>query len=276
MVRIILIFVTMMLAMASGISFSHEKNKLKQLINPHEKKAILEGKILTTVFLKNHGTYSNHSQSDSIEALTLPYSETTDYSVYEMLAVEKAFIPFDLDAERFLPLFNSLTAYSQFAGIHYYSRMDKKIQPYILSSYRITSPQNDMPVDDEKHDSIPADYAAYFMIEDNRFGKLLMQSHVLTQNNNIDIRNRTLEPMARLFIPINNAGEYEQQVFFLYDTQVKGFYYYSMQAMRIRSELLLKLGQLTPFNFASRLRALTVHFAMLLGHDWKDRLIPDT
>jgi hypothetical protein len=264
----------MMLAMTPGISFSHEKNKLNQLINPYEKKAIVEGKILTTVFLKNHGTYSNHSQSDSIEALTLPYSETTDYSAYEMLAVEKAFIPFDLDTENFLSLFNSLTAYAQLAGINYYSRMDKKLQPYILSSYRIKSPKNDVPVDDDKHDSIPAEYTAYFTIEDNRFGKLLMRSKVLTQNNNIVIRNRTLEPMARLFIPINNTGEYEQQVFFLYDTQLKGFYYYSMQAMRIRSGLLLKLGQLTPFNFASRVRALTVHFAMLMGHDWNDRLIP--
>lgn len=274
MVRAIALFITIMLAMASAFVSAHEINQLDQLINPEERKATREGEILTTVFLKNHELYSNQLKSDPIDNLRVSDSPTTDYSDYEMLAVEKAFISFDLNSENILSIFNKLTSYSQLAGMNYYSRTDKNLRPYILSSYRIESPQNTAPVDDHKHDSVPTDYTAYFMIEDNRFGKLLMHSNVSTQNNNIIIRNTTLEPMARMFIPINRAGEYEQQIFLLYDKQMEGFYYYSMQAMRIRSELLLKLGQLTPFNFASRMRALTVHFAMLLGHDWKDRLIP--
>ncbi len=248
---------------------------LNQLIDPDEQKAVLEGEILTTAYLKNHEIFSNQPQSNFIETAKLPGGDTTDYSMYEMLSVEKAFIPFDLDSENFLQLFNSLTAYTRLAGIRYYSRTDKKLQPYILSSHRIKSPQNLATVEDEKHTAIPTEYTAYFVIEDNRFGKLRMQSNILTQNKNITIRNRTIEPMSKLLIPINKPGEYEQQVFLFYDNNSKGFFYYSMQAMRIRSGFFLKLSQLTADNFANRSRALTVYFAGLFGHDWKHRLVPE-
>ena len=111
------------------------------------------------------------------------------------------------------------------------------------------------------------------MIKDNRFGEMPMQSHISISKNNISILNKTLEPMSKVFIGINKAGEYEQQVFLLYDHDVRGFFYYYLQAMRIRSNFFLRLSGLTPPNFANRARALTIHFAALLGHDWKDRLI---
>ena len=273
-VRTVATFVSIILAITPATVFSNENTPLNQLISQDEQKAILDGKILTTAYLKNHKIFSNYSGHDSIKSLTLPGSEISDYSNYEMIAVEKAFIPFELDSENFLGLFNKLTAYRKLTGINYYSRTDEKLQPYILSSYRINSPQNDVAVEDDKHDAVPEEYTAYINLKDNRFGKLMMQSHISIQNNDIIIRNKTLEPMKKMFIRINNAGEYEQQNYFFYDHELKGFYYYSMQAMRIRSGLFLKLSQLTPDNFANRIRALTVHFASLFGHNWQDKLIP--
>ena len=271
--RVVIVLVVMLMLIPVS-AFTAEKAMLEQLINADEMKSVLEGKILTSVYLKNHEIYSNHLQDDSTRVIKPANSESIDYSAYEMVAVEKAFIPFDLESEDFLSLYNRLTAFSRLAGISYHSQTDQKLQPYIIHSYLVESPENDVAVDDKIHKAVPADYTAYFRIKDNRFGKLLMRSHVSTQNNNIIIKNRTLQPMTRFLIKINDAGEYEQQVFFLYDSYSRGFYYYAMQVMRIRSEFFLKLSQLTPSNFANRVRALTVYFAGVFGHDWQDRLVP--
>lgn len=273
MIRAIVNFAAMMLAVIPATAFSYEKPLLDQLINPDEQKMVVEGKILTTAYLENHRIFSNYLENASIEALTMPHASMTDFSAYELLAVEKAFIPFVLNSENFLALFNSLTAYSQLSGMRYFSLTDKRLKPYILSSFRINYPDKDVLLNDEKHDALPSDYSAYVMIEDNRFGKLLMRNNISVQNNNLVIRNQTLEPMSKLFIPINKSGEYEQQVWLMYDDDAKGFFYYSLQAMRIRSGFFLKLSQLTPDNVANRIRALTVHLAGLMGHDWKDRII---
>lgn len=273
MMRVITTFAAMILAAIPVCAFSYDKTLLSQLLTPYEQKAVLEGNILTMAYLKDHKIFSNYPESLSIKAQALPDNTTGDYSDYELLGVEKAFIPFTLNTENLLALFNNLTAYSQLSGMRYYSRTDKRLQPYILSSFRIDSPDNDEPVNDEKYDTLPSDYSAYVLIEDNRFGKLLIRNNISVQNNNIAIRNKTLEPMSKLFIPINKSGDYEQQMWLMYDDDAKGFFYYSMHAMRIRSGLFLKLSQLTPGNMANRIRALTVHLAARMGHDWKDRII---
>lgn len=273
MIRAIATFAAVLFAAIPVTVFSSENPQLNQLINPDEQKLVVDGKILTTAYLVNHEIFSNHLENASIAALTLPEGSMKEFSAYELLAVEKAFIPFTLNAENFLTLFNSLTAYSQLAGMPYYSRTDKRLQPYILSSFRVDPPENDVLVDDEKHDAIPSGYSAYVVIEDNRFGKLLMRNTISVQNNNLVIHNRTLEPMSKFFIPINRSGEYQQQIWLMYDDDAEGFFYYSLQAMRIRSHFFLTLSQLSPENVANRIRALTVHLAGLMGHDWKDRII---
>lgn len=273
MIRVIVIVAVMMLAANPVAVCSCENPRLEQLFNPQEQKLVIEGKILTTAYLENHRIFSNHQENVTLETLALPDGSTTDFSSYELLAVEKAFIPYTPNAENLLTLFNKLTAYSELSGMNYYSRTDNRLQPYILSSFRIDSPVNAVFVNDEKHAVLPSDYTAYVVLEDNRFGKLLMRNKISLQNHNITICHKTVEPMSKWLIPINKPGENELQMWLIYDDTAKGYFYYSMQAMRIRSQFLLKISQLTPDNVANRIRAMTVHLAGLMGHDWKDRMI---
>ncbi|MDX1351289.1 MAG: DUF6675 family protein, partial [Putridiphycobacter sp.] len=150
MMRFIVTFAVMILAAIPVCAFSYDKTLLSQLFSPYEQKAVLEGNILTRAYLKNHEIFSNYPENLSSKALTPADDTVNDYSDYELLGVEKAFIPFTLNTENLLALFNSLTAYRQLSGMRYYSRTDKRLQPYILSSFRIDSPDNDVLLKDEK------------------------------------------------------------------------------------------------------------------------------
>lgn len=256
----------------AGPASSAAASLIQTYFTEQEKEEVLNGGIITTAYLKNHKIVSTRPYSVKPEIPKTQYIKDSNYASYEMMAVEKAFIPFRLTNEAFRDSYNILTQYSSLSGVNYYSRTESKYLPFIKDSYRIRSPDDHKPVKDIAYNRIPAKQICYFEIEDNRFGKLTFESRVYVEGNNILVRNVSLQPMTKLLFKINEAGEYELNHFFLYDPDAAGFFYYAFHAMRIRSDFFLGLSNLTPENFADRIRAVTVHMVGYFGHDWSDRI----
>lgn len=239
-----------------------------------EAEKVVQGNIITQAYLKYHNTISTEDHNYAISIPKTKYTEDTEYSEYEMIAVEKAFLPYRLDKKTILELYNNLTNYSKLSGIHYYSRSEARMRPFILSSFRIDTPDSKHPIKDSAYGNIVPERTNYFRIEDNRFGKLIFESKVYNEENNMIIKNVCIQPMKKFAFTINNKGEYQLTYIFIYDRTAKGFFYYAFHAMRIRSDSILKLGLLRPENFANRLRAITIHMAKYFSIDWSDKNRP--
>jgi hypothetical protein len=235
-----------------------------------EEEKVSNGGIVSISFLFGDKTRSTESAADTIRIPTC--SLLRDYSEYEVLCTEQAFFPIQIMESTTLDFLNYIVQYSGLAGLHYYSETDKRIQPEILASTRILSAEKAQPVADSSYSSVLAECVHYFQIQDNRFGKLRLMSQVFVRGNNFIIRNTSIQPMSKLGFLINRPGEYETIFILIYDASRSGYFYYALQAMRLRSHFLLKLGKLTAENMANRLRASTVYLARFFKLDWSDRL----
>ena len=55
------------------------------------------------------------------------------------------------------------------------------------------------------------------------------------------------------------------------DKDRKGYFYYAVHAMKVRSGLIKTFGRLSPESFANRIRAMTVHIAAFFEMGWSQR-----
>ncbi len=247
-----------------------EKISIQKFFDSAEKETVLNGGIITKSFLKNAGdAYAADTKPD----INIPPTRYTgaDLKNYEMLCIEKAFFPLVLSAVSKLSVFNILASASNLKGMRYFSRTDSRIKTLILNSARIESPEKKTPIKEAVHNTIPPAIINYFTASDNRFGELTFRSELYNEGDNFIVKNVCIEPMEKYFISINNKEEYQVISFYIYDNAAGGYFYYSVNAMRIRSSYFLKLGMLSAENFANRIRGSTVHMAKLLGLDWSDK-----
>ncbi len=230
-----------------------------------EKKAVLEGEIITGVF-RNTGTGGRKA--------AVPKTRFTreDYPAYEIVITEKAFIPYTLNGSAAVRLFNNLAAYSKLSGTCYYSVTDKKVETLILRSTRVEDSVKLTPLRDNVYGGVRGETISYFKIEDNRFGDTVFKSRIYSEGDNFIVKNISTHPLKKFGFTVNESGEYHFTFFFLYDKDAKGYFYYAAQALRVRSVYFQKLGIVSSESFANRLRAMTVYFAGLMGRDWRGRL----
>jgi hypothetical protein len=240
---------------------------LKNIFNLEEIEKIKNNEIIARMFLKY-----NPEKANTHLKIEIPVTKFTNenFSVYEMLVDEKAFIPYKINPESKLKFYNILTSYSKLRGMVYYSRRIAKTQELILNCFRVESPNNKKLVPDKIYDSIQPKIENYFLQEDNKFGKLLFKSELYNEENSFVMVNTCMQPI----FPINNKEDYKMISFFIYDKESEGFYYYSLNAMRIRFALELLIKKTNATLFSNRLRAGTVHLSKLIGLDWSNKINP--
>jgi hypothetical protein len=252
-------------------AYAAERISIVSLFDRTEKDTVLKGGIITKSFLKNAG--SAHTPNTNPE-INIPLTQYTgaDLKDYEMLCIEKAFFPYVLTSESKLSVYNILASASKLTGMRYFSRTDSKSETLILNSGRIESPEKKTSVKEVAYGTISPKIINYFITTDNRFGELTFRSELNNEGYSFILKNVCIEPMEKYFISINNKEEYQLISFYIYDKAAGGYFYYSINAMRIRSSYFLKLGMLSAENFANRIRGSTVHMAKLLGIDWDNRI----
>ena len=94
------------------------KELKKVFFSTSEMKRVISGDIITRMYLK----YNTLGENTHLK-IQIPQTNFTieDFSRYEMITDEKAFIPFDLNTKSKLRLYNILNAYSRLEGMKYWS-----------------------------------------------------------------------------------------------------------------------------------------------------------
>ena len=242
---------------------------LQSLFSAAEITAVLQGKIITRTYLKGSPSVNVGNRND----LRIPSSEYIgDFSNYEMVADEKAFIPYRLTKENRLAFYNLLASHSRLTGMKYYSRTDNKLEPFIIDSHSVDSTEGVRGTADPVYASIEKKRESFFRIRDNRFGDMVFRSNLYSEGDCFIVKNTCAVPLSKYGLSLSRAGEYQMINVLLYDGKAGGFYYYAVHALRIRSDALLKSGMLSAWSFANRLRAGTIHTARMLGVDLMDKI----
>ncbi|MEJ1353381.1 MAG: DUF6675 family protein [Candidatus Sedimenticola sp. (ex Thyasira tokunagai)] len=240
---------------------------------PDEKSRALAGTIISYTYLKGSSVIS--SEGDPPSEITLPdteYIRGAEYADYEMLAVEKAFIPYPSPDPLDVNIYNRLTSYAGLKGMNYYSKTEGERIPLIIESSRIPSPKIESPLKDVIYKSIPVSRTDFFRMVDNRFGELRFKSEVESVGDHFIVRHTSTHGLKRWVFDVNEPGENRLIYLLFRDRVAGGYFYYAFHGMRIRSGFILGLGMLLPENFANRLRAGTVNAAKQFGIDWSDRI----
>jgi len=242
---------------------------IKSFFSEPEINIVLKGGIITKAYLKSKDTVHTPNSDKSIN---LPGTKYTDkgLSGYEMICIEKAFLPCKNLKEIRQIFYAGLNNAAKLTEVMYYSRTDKEFRQLITESRSISLSGEDRHANDATMQPASVNY---FRIADNRFGSLEFKGELFDEGNAYILKNTCVQPMKKYLALINKKYEYRLISFFIYDNNAGGYFLYSVNAMRIRSSMILNLGLLRPESFGNRIRAYTVYFAGLLGLNWKDRLI---
>ncbi len=235
---------------------------------------IKNGEIITRMYTKNNAVGEN---TDLIINIPKTKYINEDFSIYEMVTDEKAFIPYKLDSnEKKLNFYNTLCSYSKLKGMKYFSRRIQKIEQLIIDSYLIESINKKKKLNDITCSAILPQADNYFIQKDNKFGELIFKSTIYNDGDNFIMINTCLEPISNGILTMCKKEEYKFITYFIYDKESNGFFYYSANIMRIRLDFVLKKGKFTlyPTTFSNRLRATTVHLVKLLGINWDNKINP--
>lgn len=272
MKRIILFFIINILYIFN--LYSQSPLSVETFFNSKEIERVLKGEIITRMYIKDNASGENTDLK-----IDIPNTKYTneDFSIYEVIVDEKAFIQYKMeDTSSMLKFYNVLTAYSKLKGMQYYTRMRKRKETFILESSKI-NPKNNSLIPDEIYNEIKPKIENYFLQKDNKFGKLTFKSELYNEGNDFVAINTCIHPISSFVFVINKKEETKFINYFFYNEEEKGFYYYSINIMRVRLDFLLKennIMTLNPTLFSNRLRASTVHLAKMLGLNWEDKLNP--
>jgi hypothetical protein len=241
--------------------------KLNDIFNKDEILRVKNGEIISRMYLKtNPENVNTHLKID------IPKTQFTpeDYSIYEVLNDEKAFIPYKISDESKLKLYNTLTSFSKSTGMVYYSRRIAQPQTFIIFCSKVDSLKNKKNLPDSIYNEINPKIENYFIQQDNKFGKFVYKSDLYNFYDDFVMVNTCMEPMS----VINSKGDTKIVSFFIYSKEDNGYFYYTVSSMRIRFGLSLITGKTNATLFSNRLRASTVHLVKLLGLNWDDKLNP--
>jgi hypothetical protein len=247
---------------------------LNDIFTSKEIARLKNGEIITRMYIKNNAVKENTDLKIEVPKAKFIHE---DFSPYEMITDEKAFIPYKLDEKSKLSFYNTIQSFSKLKGMTYYSRRIQKVETLILDCYRIESISNKKRTNDVMYNSILPKITNYFIQKDNRFGSLTFKSELYNEGDNFILINTCMDKLSKLIFNISNKEEYKFITYFIYDKQAGGYYYYSVNLLRIRDESFLKKGSkltLYPTTFSNRLRGATVRVAKLLGLNWDDKINP--
>lgn len=239
--------------------------------NYSQSQQVRAGNILTRSFVNGHPGFNTSRRNSPFGIPEHPLIPET-VTNYEAVTEERAFFPLKVTESSNLKVYNMFFAYSGLEGMSYYSRTDDDMNIFLEESYRIADPENLRRIPDMKFSGIQRKTSNYFMVSDNRFGRIIFKSETFANGNSFLQRNRSVHSLSKLGFSIAGRGEYILISVCIASEQNDGFYWYVMHAVNVRSSILMKAGFLNSESFANRARAETVHRAGLLGLDWSGKI----
>jgi len=261
-VVIALSFILSAVYSSSGIS-------LKSFFTDNEIRLAVNGEFLTSVALKGKGNVS----SAGIE-ITSPVQNsyiTASFSGFDMVAVEKGFFYMDNSGANRLKIYRALTDFYSLKGMIYYSKTQGTTSNLVLDSYRIQSPDDYVRYSPEDK-SIPESSFSHFAARDNRLGLVTFASELVSKGDDFIMINSSTGTSTKFGMKIFDPGDYRIYKFLIYDRKLKGYFFYGVQLMKVRSGILSRIDLLKPDSFGNRLRAEDIHFLKIIGIDRTGKL----
>jgi len=252
-----------------AILYSSSILSIKSFFTTAEMKLAVSGEFLTSVSLKGKGEV----HSPGVETFTPvknSYIAVSSYG-YDMAAVEKGFFPMEGNSSNRLKIFKSLTDFSLLKGMSYYSMTEGKNIPLVLESYRIQTPE-DYIKENIKDKNIPESSLSHFAIKDNRLGLLTFKCEFICSGENFISVNTSTGNSSKFGMSIFYPGDYRIYKIFIYDRKLKGYFFYTVQYMKVRSSILSKIDLIKPESFGNRVRAENIHFMKNTGIDKSGKL----
>ena len=170
-----------------------------------------------------------------------------------------------------LKIYRTLTGFSALKGMSYYSQTQGTISTLILDGYKIKSPEDNVVINTKDRD-IPEKIISHFAVKDNRLGSLYFRSEFINNGDNFIVNNTSIGNSTKFGMKIFNSGDYSIHKIFIYDRTLKGYFFYTTQFMKVRSDILNKINLIKPESFGNRIRAENVHFLKSLGIDRTGKL----
>jgi len=241
------------------------ESSIPQIFPSAEKLMLREGKIMTFVYMKGKG---NAVSNVSDVAMFLNISALpAGWDKYDVVLVEKAYLKVKVSESSRIKIFNTITARSRLKGMKYYSISESGIKSLILESCRVRSCRDRSYVADEILSTIPARSESSFVIKDNRLGTICFNGSVEYRDGLFIENNVSCGKVSRLGMRVFNDGGYVVKHYIVPDESGGGYFYCSVQIMKVESSIMKKLDLLNPENFGNRLRGETVHFFRRMGYD---------
>ena len=262
-VKKLLFSITLILIIAASPSSESSQTsfKLQEIFTPQEIGHVRTGRILGYARIEGKGeAYVNGISVSFPRGAGSIYDNPWGYSV---AAVEKAFCKGDLSEGGMI--FRRLGDYPALQGMQYYSISENKPKTLILASWLSGGSSVKGSGEDLTSHS-------YFTIKDNRLGTIPFRGEVRSGRGTVYAASICSGSVSRYGMRIFEPGDYRAYKFFIYDKGAGGWFYCSVQLMRVRSDIMKSLDLLKPENICNRLRGETVHLLSLFGHDRSARI----
>jgi len=252
----IFLFIILLLSLSIFISADAAlpRFSIADIISPGEKGVLLKGGIITYARIEGKGEVFA-----GVVKASLPDKAGSLYdypSGYSIAAVEKFF--FKADAALGESMFNRLLDYSSLKGMEYYSLSEGRVIPLILDS-RASGGSS------IKEEIGGKSAVSFFTIKDNRLGVIPFSSKVCSGNGVLSVTGICSGTVTRFGMKVFEPGDYRVYKYLAYDKTAGGWFYCSVQLMRVRSDILKRFDLLKPENICNRLRGETVHILKLIG-----------
>ncbi|HOP64460.1 MAG TPA: hypothetical protein PK358_11695 [Spirochaetota bacterium] len=232
------------------------KVKVADLFTPSEIKLLKSGEILTYASMKGKGEAFAGGVSD---LLPRKAGSLYDYpSTYSVVSVEKVFFRGGYGDSR--KISERITDYPALKGMKYHSLSEGRAKTLIIES----SLSGEKKVLQEGNGTLWVDR---FTIMDNRLGTISFRGETWSSRGVVMSWNINTEHVSRFAMKIFEPGDYRVYKYFVYDRQAGGWFFCSIQLMRVRSDIMKSINLLKPENMCNRIRGETVHILRLLGHN---------
>jgi len=253
----------------SAISESSSVFSLNSLFTSNEKKAVINGNFLTSVTLKGRGDVRTEGVeiSSPVKNSFIPVIATD----FDMAAVEKGFFYMEGNKSNRIKIYRSLTDFSGLKGMNYHSHTEGGSIPLVTESYGIQSP-DDYTKENINDKDIPETSKLHFAIKDNRLGLISFKSEFISIGRNFILINTSTGNVSKFGMDIFYPGDYIIYKILIYDRNLKGYFFYTVQFMKVRSDILSKINLIKPESFGNRVRAEDIHFLKSMGIDRSGKL----
>ncbi len=248
--------------------YSDSPARVKSFFTEKEIKEALKGEFLTAAKLNGRGeVYSRGVEMTKPAASSLINISPSDY---DMFASDKGFFYMENTPANRALLYRALTDVRALKGMKYYSVSANRFDELVTDSWRTAHSSDYLKGADGN--GVPGKTVFHFSLKDNRLGLLNFRAEVISADGYFVMHNVSTGTATKFGMTVFNPGDYKTFMTLIYNKKLKGYFFYSSQFMKVRSDVLSSFDLIKPGSFGNRLRAGSVHFLKTLGIDRTDRL----